>query len=139
MAGGAELTLRPPGLPWLALGAAGSSALQHSPRGAIAPQPQRVACGAAAARLRGPALQWSPAMASIGLRVPVYASPSFLRGAARADCGHCRALAAQVGTGKTSLVRQYVHKTFSNNYKSTIGAPLSKPPRPLSLLTPRRT
>lgn len=30
-------------------------------------------------------------------------------------------LAAQVGTGKTSLVRQYVHKTFSNNYKSTIG------------------
>ena len=27
----------------------------------------------------------------------------------------------QVGTGKTSLVRQYVHKTFSNNYKSTIG------------------
>lgn len=28
---------------------------------------------------------------------------------------------AQVGTGKTSLVRQYVHKTFSNNYKSTIG------------------
>jgi GTPase SAR1 family protein len=30
-------------------------------------------------------------------------------------------LPAQVGTGKTSLVRQYVHKTFSNNYKSTIG------------------
>ena len=30
-------------------------------------------------------------------------------------------LVAQVGTGKTSLVRQYVHKTFSNNYKSTIG------------------
>ena len=30
---------------------------------------------------------------------------------------------AQVGTGKTSLVRQYVHQTFSNNYKSTIGAP----------------
>lgn len=27
----------------------------------------------------------------------------------------------EVGTGKTSLVRQYVHHTFTNNYKSTIG------------------
>jgi GTPase SAR1 family protein len=34
---------------------------------------------------------------------------------------HLLFLAVQVGTGKTSLVRQYVHKTFSNNYKSTIG------------------
>ena len=27
----------------------------------------------------------------------------------------------EVGTGKTSLVRKFVHNTFTNNYKSTIG------------------
>ena len=37
----------------------------------------------------------------------------------------------QVGTGKTSLVRQYVHHTFTNNYKSTIGVcPPARPPPP---------
>ena len=27
----------------------------------------------------------------------------------------------EVGTGKTSLVRQFISQSFSNNYKSTIG------------------
>ena len=57
--------------------------------------------------------------------------------AACADSGHY-ALSLQVGTGKTSLVRQYVHKTFSNNYKSTIGA-LSLPPHSCRSLTSLRT
>eukprot|EP01046_Picozoa_sp_COSAG06_P063762 COSAG06_NODE_14947_length_1112_cov_7.218164_1_plen_56_part_01 len=47
-------------------------------------------------------------------------------------------LPAQVGTGKTSLVRQYVHKTFSNNYKSTIGElrSIARSSCPLPLLWP---
>ena len=30
------------------------------------------------------------------------------------------------GVGKTSLLHQYVHRRFNNNYKSTIGADLLK-------------
>jgi len=37
------------------------------------------------------------------------------------------------------LVRQYVHKTFSNNYKSTIGALLSLPRLPPRLLSAPHT
>ena len=35
--------------------------------------------------------------------------------------GSSTCVLVKVGTGKTSLVRKFVHNTFTNNYKSTIG------------------